>query len=325
MATITKRGERWRVQIRRRGEKPVSKTFTRKQDAERWARGIEARLDQGEHLLDLTPARQVTLGECLERYEREFTVHKRGRVAEAARIRAWRRHPLAGRALGSIRQHDLAEWRDAQITAGRSPSHIKNTLVVLSNVFIAAAHDWGIPVSNPARGLRLPKQRPGRERRLEGDEEQRLLAAADRVGEPYLPPLIVLAIETACRLSELLGARREHIRGNVLHLPMTKNGRARSVPLSTRALAVLCELPIAMDGRIIPLGTDRVEYVWKKACRLAGIADLHFHDLRHEGTSRLVERGLDMLEVSSITGHITTAMLQRYVHLRAAELAKKLG
>jgi hypothetical protein len=86
----------------------------------------EARLDQGEHLLDLSPARQVTLGECLERYAREFTVHKRGRVAEAARVRMWRRHPLAARALGSIRQHDLAEWRDAMIAAGRSPRHIKN-------------------------------------------------------------------------------------------------------------------------------------------------------------------------------------------------------
>ena len=68
-----------------------------------------------------------------------------------------------------------------------------------------------------------------------------------------------------------------------------------------------------------------VEWRWKKVCQLAIIEDLRFHDLRHEATSRLFERGLDVMEVASITGHRTLVMLARYTHLKAATLAAKLG
>ena len=70
---------------------------------------------------------------------------------------------------------------------------------------------------------------------------------------------------------------------------------------------------------------DSLEYFWRKACRLAEIEDLHFHDLRHEATSRLFELGLEGMEVMAITGHSTTDMLKRYTHFRAANLAAKLG
>ena len=119
---------------------------------------------------------------------------------------------------------------------------------------------------------------------------------------------------------------RQNVRDQVAYLPQTKNGRSRSVPLSSRALATLSELPAeAIHGPLFPIGMDSLEYYWRKACRLVDIEDLKFHDLRHEATSRLFERGLDVMEVASITGHRTLAMLARYTHLKAAKLAAKLG
>ena len=62
-----------------------------------------------------------------------------------------------------------------------------------------------------------------------------------------------------------------------------------------------------------------------KSCRKVGIEDLRFHDLRHEATSRLFEKGLNPIEVATITGHKDTKMLMRYTHLRAEDLVERLG
>ena len=83
--------------------------------------------------------------------------------------------------------------------------------------------------------------------------------------------------------------------------------------------------PRFLDGRVFPIAAETVKKAYHAAVERAGIEDLRFHDLRHEATSRFFERGLDMMEVAAITGHKTLAMLKRYTHLRAADLARKLG
>lgn len=151
--------------------------------------------------------------------------------------------------------------------------------------------------------------------------------------------LIRLALETAARLGELLalewrdidaGRRVAVLRG--VGGRGTKNGdESRAVPLSSAALVVLQELqalPLGIDGRVFYwwAGSDSFNKTWRRACACAGIEDLRFHDLRHEATSRLFEKGVfEGVEVAAITGHKTLQMLKRYTHLRAADLARKLG
>ena len=111
-------------------------------------------------------------------------------------------------------------------------------------------------------------------------------------------------------------------------IPDTKTGDARKVPLSTAALAAISPLPRHFkDGRVFWTWkrTDSLENAWRRAVKAAGITDFRFHDLRHEAVSRLVERGLNVMEVSAISGHKTLQMLRRYTHLKAEELVKKLG
>jgi integrase len=102
----------------------------------------------------------------------------------------------------------------------------------------------------------------------------------------------------------------------------------RSVPLNTRCMAVLGSIKShrTTHGPVFPGVTrDAVKLAFKRARARAGLVDFRFHDTRHEATSRLFERGLNSVEVATITGHKTQAMLARYTHLRAKDLVKKLG
>ena len=111
----------------------------------------------------------------------------------------------------------------------------------------------------------------------------------------------------------------------MLIVPDTKNGDPRMVPLSTTAAGILRDLPRRIDGKVWGVRADSITQAFDRACRRANIEDLRFHDLRHEATSRLFEKGLNLMQVAAITGHKTLQMLKRYTHLRVEDLAKLLG
>jgi integrase len=327
MAAIFKRGNKWRVQVRLNGQKAKTKTFDTHDEAQRWARQIEGVLTSDD-FVDLSEARRTTLAEALNRYLTEVTPTKKGAEIEGYRIGKWLRDPLAEKPLASIRSLDIATWRNERTQAGAAPTTVKNALTIISQVYKTASTEWGMEgLRNPVTHVRMPKNRPARERRLEPEEEERLLDACESCSHPWLYPVVVLAIETAMRQGEIIALRREHIKGSVIQLPdtHTKTSNPRSVPLSTRARAILAETPVSYDGRVFPTTKTRIGYYWEQACLKAGIEHLRFHDLRHEATSRLFEKGLNHFEVMSVTGHTTTVMLKRYTHFRAAELAGRLG
>jgi integrase len=112
----------------------------------------------------------------------------------------------------------------------------------------------------------------------------------------------------------------------VAKLRDTKNGEARDVPLSTGAVEVIKALPRQLDAStpLFPLTKDRVIHTFRRACTDAGIDNLHFHDLRHEAVSRICEK-LPMHEAMRVSGHKTPAMLMRYYHPKAEDLARKLA
>ena len=118
-----------------------------------------------------------------------------------------------------------------------------------------------------------------------------------------------------------------HLGKRYVHLPDTKNGDSRDVPLSQQALQLLRDLPrnIREDQAFFPLHFEALKGSWRRACSRAGIIDLRFHNLRHEATYMFFEKGLNVMEVAAITGHKDLRMLQRYTHLRAEDLARKLG
>lgn len=322
MATIRARVNRWQARVRHGGF-TVEKTFNLKKDAERWAREIESAIDRGEYEKPKgPPARAVTIGDLLTRYLVEVADQHRSKTT------AWNVQTLlrglAAVPVDGLDAQTLARWRDDRLKEVRGASVVRE-LRTLSAVLVHARKEWCIAVSNACADIRQPAQGAKRERRLAPGEESRLLAEL----APQYQRVVRFALETAMRRGEMLGLRWEHVdlRKRVALLPLTKNGEARRVPLSTGAIAVLQEAGHvrSMDGRVFPIPAQSLHHAWGAACVRAGIDDLHFHDLRHEAVSRLFERGLAMMEVASISGHKTLGMLQRYTHLRAEDLAAKLS
>ena len=130
------------------------------------------------------------------------------------------------------------------------------------------------------------------------------------------------------RRGELLGLLWDNVdlERRTAFLPVTKNGESRGVPLSSRAVAVLRGLPAASNGRVFgELTPLALRLSFNRATRRAGITGLRLHDLRHEATSRFFEKGLNVMEVASVTGHKTLQMLKRYTHLSVTDLATRLG
>ena len=272
-------------------------------------------------------AESTTLKELLERYLDEVTPLKKGAASETNRLRALIRLPLAQRFVASIRGMDIARFRDERLLKV-TPSTVKRDLVLLGHTFEVARKEWGMHFHNPVRDIKLPAENRPRDRRLQDGEEARLLAACKQARNPWLLPVVQLALETAMRQGELIRLRWENIDLNrrTAHLPDTKNGESRSVPLSTTAIRVLRSLPRSLHGQAFPgATTEAIKRAYIRAVRRAGIENLRFHDLRHEGTTRLFEKGLNIMEVASITGHKDLRMLRRYTHLKAEDLALKLG
>jgi integrase len=330
MATIRKLRGRWQAQVRRRGMKPRCKSFDSKLEAEKWARDLEAKVDRFGAAPDTRILESTTLAELLERYQREVSPTKRGSVQEIQRIGVLRRHDIAYRTMVGLSPQDISAFRDERLRTV-APSTAVRELAILSHVLEVAIRDWGLPLArNVVKLVRRPVIRNERSRRLTGDEEQRLLDGCDAGQIPFLKTIVILAIETGMRRGEILGLKWSDISHNrrVITLAMTKNGSGREVPLSQRAFQALSEWKdIAEVGQstVFPMKAGTLEQAWRRLLARSNVKALRFHDLRHEGVSRLFERGLNMIEVSSISGHKELRMLKRYTHLSADDLVGRLG
>jgi integrase len=347
MATIRKKGDyQWHVQIRRKGFPCQTKTFDIKSDAESWARLIESEMDRGV-FIDRSEAESTSLADALTRYSTEVTPRKKGAVREQQRIRRWQADPLAKRMLSTIKGSDIATWRDTQRKAGSSDASIRLELMLLSAVFQTCIREWGMEsLSNPVRKITLPSSSKARERRLEADEEKRIFASLDEgCRSNAVAAAVRFALETGARRSEIVSLRWDavdlkHCTATLLD---TKNSENRTVPLSPGAMAVLTGLPRRLDGMVFGIHREAPTRAFTRAVRHARkqyesectrdgvkpsasfLVNLRLHDLRHEATTRLFESGeFGMMEVASITGHKTLAMLKRYTHLQARDLAKRM-
>ena len=325
MATFRKRNNRWDVQIRRSGYQPVSKSFSHKIDAQRWAAETERQIEVGEYF----PAEMApldTLRSLLERYGSEISNIKRGRVEELSRLSKMQRHNIADVPLGKLRAFHISKYRDDRLQQV-SGTTVKKELQLISHALEIARKEWGMSLKNVVSDVAKPREPRGRDRRLEGNEEYLLMDALAASENFWVKPLVELAIETAMRRGELLSLqwRDADLERQTVFVAITKNGDSRQVPLSLKAISVISNLPRDVGGKVFPVSPNALRGVWRRTIKKLNLENLRFHDLRHEATSRFFENGLNVMEVAAITGHKDLRMLQRYTHLRAEDLAKKLG
>ena len=230
-----------------------------------------------------------------ERYLAEVTPHKKGADQERYVLRGFARSRLAEYCPGGLTPAAIREWRDQRLREV-APATVNRGLAVLSHVIEHARREWGIDLPmNPVASVSRPKNARGRTRRLVGDEETWLLAACAGGRAPYLRDLVLIALETAMRRSELLSLCWEDIdlERATARLRDSKNGEPRTVPLSLRARERLRQMrPVAGVGPVWPDATGTgVLQAFRRAINRAGLKDLRFHDLRHEAASPLVRKG----------------------------------
>jgi len=342
MASIRERDGKYQVRVIRKGHRALSRTFTNRGDAVKWARATEVEIERG---AIVSGAKCPTLAEAIERYMAECTPRKKSARSERYLLQAWARSSLGGYRLTQLRPAQIAQWRDTRLTQGASAQTVRNGLTALSTVFEQATREWGFDhLTNPVRRVRRPSPPRGRCRRVSPEEIQAIIRHTESAA---LPPIVTLALATGMRLSETTLMRWENInfRQRTLLLPDTKNGDARTIPLSTTAITTLLALGgpsgAARSARVFKISPHAVTVSFRRAVRRARgayiaelaaqgkpdtglLCNLRFHDLRHEAVTRLFEKGLNTIEVGTISGHKTIQTLKRYTHLRAADLAKRL-
>ena len=303
-----------------------SQTFDRKQVARAWIARRETELAEG--IPDRS--KDVRLGDVIDRYVRE---------SERAIGRT------KAQVLAKIKEYDIANFRCSEIksehlvefarTLKVQPQTRANYLSHLSAVFRVARPLWGYPLDlQQVQDAMIAMRKLGtiakgnkRDRRPTLEELDQLLAHFEniRAHRPQSAPMakiIAFAIFSTRRQEEITRiswadydkeAARVWVRD--MKSPGDKKGNHVLCELPPEAVAVIDSMPRTAP-QIFPYSTDAISAAFTRACQHLQIEDLHFHDLRHEGVSRLFEMGRTIPQVAAVSGHRSWNSLQRYTHLR---------
>lgn len=331
MATIVKleqaRGTRFKAIVRRQGSGHLTKVCRTRSEALRWATKTEAVILDGK-LVPQQRELKRTVSDLIAEY-REHVLPKlkpHSRKPRVAHLRWWDR-VLGTVRLSDVRRRDIVEcMRRLEKTKTHTgtlmaPATRNRYLGTLRHAWGIALKEWEWVSENPLSGMQLKEPR-GRVRFLSEQERDALLAACKASRERRLYPLVVLALATGARQQELLSLRFRDIdlERRVAILDATKNDERRAVPLSAPAVAVLSELKGDQDENRLIFANRRgrapyPRYAFLQACEVAGLEDFRFHDLRHTAASYLAMSGASLVELATILGHKTLAMVKRYAHL----------
>jgi integrase len=324
VAAYRKRGRTWRAEVKTGGVRE-SNTFDTKASAVAWATQRESEILAGKR--GQIVAR--TVRQAMERYAEHVSPKHKGERWEKVRLtKLARTVPFAGRWLTEVSRADVAEWRDGMTLA---PASARREYGLLRAVFAVAVREWHWLHESPFDHVSPPPEGKPRTRRVSDDELDRLLLALnyERGNRPetasqFIACASLLALETAMRQGEILSLTRADVNApaRFLRLTKTKNGDDRDVPLSRAALALLDLLPD--DGSLFLVAARTFDTLFRRARGRAGLADLHFHDLRREATTRLA-RKLDVLTLAKMTGHRDPKVLLRtYYAPDATDVASRL-
>ena len=341
MATITKTPSgTWKAVIRKVGWPTASKTFRTKLDATDWARRTEDEMVRGV-FIQRAKSERLTLEAALKRYLQDVSITKskasqRGEAGTAKRLI----EKLGAYSLAAITADIVADYRDKRLADGLKSNSVRIELALLSHLYTVAIREWRLGLTyNPVANIRKPSPGQGRSRRLSKEEEAKLFNAVDKHSNPMLGWIVRIALATSMRSSEIATLRMSQVdlQRRIVRLLETKNGSTRTVPLSKKAVEVFSQ---ALSNPVRPIDCDLVffgepgrdnirrPYTFNKIFgtikKEIGIIDFHFHDLRHEAISRLVEAGLSDQKVAAISGHKTMQMLRSYSHLRSENLVVDL-
>jgi integrase len=341
VATISKRVASdgtvsFRVQVRMKGHPPLSSTFQKKTDAQKWGADREAEIRQGQTFPYMT-SRRYTVADMIDRYIEEVLPRKPlSVVTQGGQLKRWRQMMGAYR-LSEVQPSLITDVRKKLMTtpvrgkAGISSSSANRYMAVLSHAFTIAKKEWGWIDRNPLSDIERLPENPGRTRSLSTIELEAFLKACRSSDLDVLYPFVVLAISTGLRKSNLLNLQWSDVdleKGSGV-VVRTKNGDPIRVRISGHPLVVLQEMAKHQNFERpwIFLGPKRrgpaeIRYAFDKACKQANISDFRIHDLRHCAASYLAMSGATLRDLSDFLGHRTLEQVKRYSHLTEEHTSK---
>lgn len=334
MASILKIGTRWRALIRRTGHKSICKTHPSKAAAEAWARKVEAQLDTGR-----APSEErLTVAEMIRAYRK--LRDKARPISDSSNEHYMLKHLEEGlgvRIAARLTPEDVVGYCTMRRDQGAGPYTCNMDVSKLSTVLRYAAMSLKVQLPDAVGEARSLLKHLGligdggkRERRPTDDELTRVLEHLERERGAIYADFVRLAVLTTMRRGEIARlmwsdvdeAKRLVLVRDRKH-PRKKVGNHEWVPLLGEAWDVLQRQPrIADEPRIFPRDPTTVSKYFTNACRALAIPDLHLHDMRHEGTSKLFEEGYSIEQVALVTGHKDWRQLRRYTNLRPEDLHK---
>lgn len=308
-----------------------SRTFDRKQAAAAWLEKRESELAKpGALEREKTP--DPTLASVIDRYTEE-SVKDIGRTKTQV-LRAIKRYDIANQQCSTITSADIIAFAN-QLVSKVTPQTVANYLSHLAAVFAIARPAWGYQLDQNAmkdafvvaKRLGITTKSRARDRRPTLDELDKLMThfgerLKRRPSSVPMQKITAFTIFSTRRLEEITricwgdldtGGSRLLIRD--MKNPGEKTGNDVWCDLPPEALQVILSMPKTSE-QIFPYSTDAIGAAFTRACQFLGIMDLHFHDLRHDGVSRLFETGLSIPQVGSVSGHRAWSSLKRYTHLR---------
>ena len=364
MATITKISRTdgtvaYKARVRRQGhEGQVSRTFTTRKDAERWAKGFEVQLERDDAGLT-NEAQRHTLADAIKRYRQEIlpTLNASTQPNYCRHLSYWETK-LGHLRLSEVQAVRIAECRDdltrtpqapkreGGLAKPRSEATVRRYLATLHAVLTACVKRWHWLSDTPMRQVEKPSESTGRMRFLSEDELSRLLDACRASTSPDLLLAVLLAVTTGARAGELLGLRWRDVdleegllqvrvenetttKGGVRTLALVpqlvplmqaRYDRAKAMERERQRKAKIATLRdlgglLVFPSRVSENKAVDLRKPFETALAKAGIADFHWHDLRHSAASFLAKRGATLLEIGAVLGHKTTQTTKRYSHL----------
>lgn len=330
MASIIKIGNKWRALVRRKGHKAQCRTFAVKAQAEAWARQVEADLDRG--IVAAAPGR-VTVAQVVEAY-RALREESRA-ISDASNEHYMLKRLTEGlgeKLAAGLSPKYLADYCTMRREEGAGPYTINMEISKLGTVMRYAGVALGVALPEVVAAARPLLSHMGliggggrRERRPTEDELHGIMG---QLAQPYAD-VVSFAAATAMRRSEIcslqwvdLDEEKRLVLVRDRKDPRRKAGNDQWVPLLGEAWRIVQRQPGWGDreGRIFAIHPQTISKYFLEACRALSIPDLRFHDLRHEGTSRLFEEGYQIQQVALVTGHKDWRHLRRYTNLKPEDL-----
>jgi integrase len=325
MAFIRKRGNSYKVEIRKKGHPHINKSFIDLKTARRFARDIESQMERNV-FEDYSVASGTTLKDILIKYRDEKTSIKKGSREETSIINFLIKHQISMQTLMRLRSHHIYKLM-RELGKTRAPATVKKYVVLICHAWRVAKKEWGInlPPENPCDMVTLPKVNDARDRILSKSEYTSLLESCRNSHLNILEDIVVFAYSTGARQGEILRLAQDNIdyEKKLITFLDTKNGLDRTIPAADNVLKILRKY--RFGKKVFNIVARRLRKHFKIACVKAGINNFRFHDLRACFCTNALLNGWSIAEVSTVSGHKDWSQLKRYTRIKPADLLDKIN